>query len=322
MQAGEQRSDETPMTGQRFRVSHRTTYEYSLPMNDGYTLAIVMPRPTPLQTVERVDVDGGSGAGRARRAPSTYSATACCSWASTTSTTGSLWHAMSEVTVEPIELDGAGPAWEDVASSVAEMRGPDALDVRPFAGGVSLVSGEHETADLRALASPAFLPGRPIVEAARALCSAIHEQFDYDHAFTEVSTPLATVLTARRGVCQDFAHLAIGALRMFGLPARYVSGYVETRRSGEQRRGADASHAWCCGVGSRSRLGRLRSDQRASARRVPRDRGVGSRLRRRRPGAWRRHRPARIATTHRRRRRHPPVGSSDRTPDHRAPSSP
>ena len=151
--------------------------------------------------------------------------------------------AMSEVTVEQIELDGAGPAWEDVASSVAEMRGPDALDVRPFAGGVSLVSGEHETADLRALASPAFLRGRPILEAARALCSAIDEQFDYDHTFTEVSTPLAAVLTARRGVCQDFAHLAIGALRMFGLPARYVSGYVETG-SGESA-AADASHAWC-----------------------------------------------------------------------------
>ena len=60
------------------------------------------------------------------------------------------------------------------------------------------------------------------------MCRTIHEQFDYDHAFTEVSTPLATVLAARRGVCQDFAHLAIGALRMFGLPARYVSGYIET----------------------------------------------------------------------------------------------
>ena len=70
------------------------------------------------------------------------------------------------------------------------------------------------------------------------------QQFEYDHAFTEVSTPLAAVLAARRGVCQDFAHLAVSALRMFGLPARYVSGYIETTPPGGMR-GADASHAWC-----------------------------------------------------------------------------
>ena len=44
-------------------------------------------------------------------------------------------------------------------------------------------------------------------------------------------------------MCQDFAHLAIGALRMFGLPARYVSGYIES--TGRRRLAANASHAWC-----------------------------------------------------------------------------
>jgi len=54
-------------------------------------------------------------------------------------------------------------------------------------------------------------------------------------------------LAERRGVCQDFAHLAIGALRSLGLAARYVSGYIETDPPpGEERLiGADASHAWC-----------------------------------------------------------------------------
>ncbi len=57
------------------------------------------------------------------------------------------------------------------------------------------------------------------------------------------------VLRERRGVCQDFAHLAIGCLRSLGLPARYVSGYVRTVRAdakpGERELlGADASHAW------------------------------------------------------------------------------
>jgi len=61
-----------------------------------------------------------------------------------------------------------------------------------------------------------------------------------------VATPLAEVLAKRRGVCQDFAHLAIAGMRSLGLPARYVSGYLRTRPPAGQPRlvGADASHAW------------------------------------------------------------------------------
>src|SRR5690606_28615668 len=65
-------------------------------------------------------------------------------------------------------------------------------------------------------------------------------------ASTDITTPLATVLRERRGVCQDFAHVAVGCLRSLGLPARYVSGYLETvPPPGKERLvGADASHAW------------------------------------------------------------------------------
>ena len=52
-------------------------------------------------------------------------------------------------------------------------------------------------------------------------------------------TPVSEVMARRRGVCQDFAHLEIACLRSLGLPARYVSGHVETGP------GAGASHAWC-----------------------------------------------------------------------------
>jgi transglutaminase-like putative cysteine protease len=63
---------------------------------------------------------------------------------------------------------------------------------------------------------------------------------------TTVATPLADVLKERRGVCQDFAHLQIGCLRAMGIPARYVSGYIETLpKPGEKKLvGADATHAW------------------------------------------------------------------------------
>ena len=230
------------MNGQRLRVVHHTTYEYSQPMSDGDTLAVVTPRATPWQRVdhatitvdpdpdervERIDVFGN----RVVQLGIHHQHDRL------------IVRAESDVTVSPIQLDDAGSPWEAVASAVAGLRGLDALDVRPFAGGVPLVSDDADLTIVRDLAAPALAPGRPIVEAARELCRSIHEQFDYDHAFTEVSTPLATVLDARRGVCQDFAHLAIAALRVFGLPARYVSGYIES--TAVDNTSADASHAWC-----------------------------------------------------------------------------
>jgi transglutaminase-like putative cysteine protease len=63
---------------------------------------------------------------------------------------------------------------------------------------------------------------------------------------TDIRTPLGDVLRKRQGVCQDFAHLMIALIRCAGLPARYVSGYLETEsvRSPGGLVGATASHAW------------------------------------------------------------------------------
>lgn len=91
-----------------------------------------------------------------------------------------------------------------------------------------------------------FPPGRPFLEGALELNHRIHEDFAFDDSATSVATPLAQVLELRRGVCQDFAHLMTGCLRVLGLPARYVSGYIlTTPPPGHVRMiGADASHAW------------------------------------------------------------------------------
>lgn len=90
-------------------------------------------------------------------------------------------------------------------------------------------------ADLRRHTGPgvaAFL-----VELARA----IHEEYTYDPRATDVTTPLAEVLSHRRGVCQDFAHLMLAVCRCAGIPARYVSGYLHTEKPPE---GDGAMHAW------------------------------------------------------------------------------
>lgn len=114
-------------------------------------------------------------------------------------------------------------------------------------------------AALAAFAAPSLAPGRPVAMVAIDLMHRIFDGFRYETASTSIDTPLATVLEERRGVCQDFAHLMIGALRMHGLAARYVSGYLLTTpppgaavEEGEDAAeagapryiGADASHAW------------------------------------------------------------------------------
>jgi len=99
---------------------------------------------------------------------------------------------------------------------------------------------------ITAYARPSFAEGRPLVEAAADLMARIHQDFTYDSDATEVSTPTGEAFKARRGVCQDFAHVMISGLRGLGLPAAYVSGYLRTTPPPGRPRleGADATHAW------------------------------------------------------------------------------
>ncbi len=89
-------------------------------------------------------------------------------------------------------------------------------------------------------------PERPFGEAIEALTHSIYRDFRYKTGVTSVRTSLPELLELRAGVCQDFAHLAVGCFRAVGLPARYVSGHVETSPppGAEKLEGSDASHAW------------------------------------------------------------------------------
>jgi transglutaminase-like putative cysteine protease len=74
----------------------------------------------------------------------------------------------------------------------------------------------------------------------------VRDQFDYQKARTHVHSSLDDILKSGGGVCQDFAHLTIGLLRLAGVPARYVSGYLAPTISptGNASFGEQASHAW------------------------------------------------------------------------------
>lgn len=148
--------------------------------------------------------------------------------------------ARSVVEVTPLTLPDPTwtPAWETVCGVIHACANREALDAFEFSADSPFVT---TSSDLAAFAREAFTPDRPILEAALTLSRRIHSEFTYLPKSTTIDTPIAEVLRTRRGVCQDFAHLALGALRSIGLSGRYVSGYL---RSGANYTGSEASHAW------------------------------------------------------------------------------
>ncbi len=100
--------------------------------------------------------------------------------------------------------------------------------------------------DLDLFMKPSLTPGREIMDLVNELMTRVYHEFQYVPGATENSTPLQTVLDQKKGVCQDFAHVMIAALRRLEIPARYVSGYLETipPPGTVKLQGADASHAW------------------------------------------------------------------------------
>lgn len=98
------------------------------------------------------------------------------------------------------------------------------------------------------------LPGRQCGDIVADLGLALHREMRFDAEATTVDTPAAEAFAARHGVCQDFTHIMIIALRSLGIPSGYVSGYLRTLPPPGQERleGADAMHAWVsawCGPG-------------------------------------------------------------------------
>jgi transglutaminase-like putative cysteine protease len=227
----------------RYRVTHTTEYRYSAQVINGHTVAHLRPRQTPTQTVidsevtttpaadhavEYLDAFGNHVSYRAvEQVHDQLVVTALC-----------------EVDLTPPTELVWTPPWEEVRTIIATDGSPDGLLARMCSIESTLVT---PSADLARFASWSFLPGRAFHEAVIDLSHRIFAEFAFDPGFSDVSTPLAEVLTHRRGVCQDFAHLAIGTLRSLGLPARYVSGYIENEPAPGQPKmvGADASHAWC-----------------------------------------------------------------------------
>jgi len=100
--------------------------------------------------------------------------------------------------------------------------------------------------NIKAYALESFRKDRDIFEATHVFMERIFNDFQFLSGFSDITTPVEEIFEAKKGVCQDFAQFAISALRTIGLPAKYMSGYIETLSAPGVKTlfGADASHAW------------------------------------------------------------------------------
>jgi len=227
-----------------YRVEHTTRYVYASPVATSQHVCYLRPRELPYQHVHHhhlhIDPSPASGSRRVDAFGNHVHHFQIVRPHSTLVVTSE-----SQVDVCPrgeIDVEHS-PRWEAVARE---------LSGRP----VSMPSGVAEFAHPSAylpfseamgrFARPSFPSGEPVLKGAVALIRQMHAHFTFDSSATTVTTPLSRVLEDRRGVCQDFAHVAISCLRALGLAARYVSGYLLTDPPLGQPRliGADASHAW------------------------------------------------------------------------------
>ena len=234
-----------PVGERQLEVTHVTRYDYAVPVSPALHLAHLQPLSDPGQTLLGFELN-------IHPAPDELSAETDV-WGNVRNLFAVVAphrslsvQATSRVRLAP-RFDGlqadAGPAWESVARRLRYVARAPYEPAVEFAMPSPFVPRLEV---LREYARPSFPAGRPVAAGALHLMHRIHADFRYDGEATQVDTPLAEAFAKRHGVCQDFAHVLAGSLRMLGLPARYVSGYLLTTPAhGEPVMvGADASHAW------------------------------------------------------------------------------
>ncbi len=221
-----------------YKATHTTRYLYDAPVSQCQSEVRLTPRSLPWQTVFESTI-------RTVPEPATvderhdYFGNAVSVFGIFENHDRFSTVATSLVRVEPNPVvPNASVSWEAAQGQLAAHASAADLEALEFIFDSPFVAAAPELADY---ARPSFAPGRSLVETVADLSHRIHTEFKYAPKATTIDTPLGETLRHRRGVCQDFSHVMIGALRSMRLAARYVSGYL---RSGANYQGAEASHAW------------------------------------------------------------------------------
>jgi transglutaminase-like putative cysteine protease len=221
-----------------YQVTHSTRYNYESPVSHSLNEVRLTPRPSDTQQIRTTAI-------RVQPEPvfmhqrEDYYGNSVASFELFEKHDHLEITGESVVEVLPAAIDSPPTlSWEDARQALDSPTDWTCIEASEFVHDSLHVS---VTPQLDEYARKTFVPGRSLFEAVQELMHRIHTDFKYRPQSTSIGITLTEVMRHRRGVCQDFAHVMIGALRSQRLAARYVSGYV---RPGPKVQGAQASHAW------------------------------------------------------------------------------
>ena len=231
----------------RYKIQHITTYRYDDPVNLCYNLGCMIPRESDKQLVESYKVD---------ISPLSADYVVREDYFGNKTFFFSLQQSHEKLNINIASVIKLSPTRVDLDS-----------DIMTLSELVDWVNKPRVTYELPHLQAKEYILDSPLLKPFPALydyamisfkkeptalkgvndlMKRIFTEFEFKSGFTTVTTPLTAVFENKKGVCQDFSQMMIACLRSVGVPARYVSGYIETLPpEGEEKLfGTDASHAW------------------------------------------------------------------------------
>jgi transglutaminase-like putative cysteine protease len=229
----------------RYQVKHITKYKYAGKVSHCYNLANLLPRNTARQSCLESRIIISPQETHANKRTDYFGNNSYHFEIQTPHSELSIT-AESVIDVAEIRSDlnfDFGISYADALSFLKKVPAIEVIQAREFCLDSPMIKTSKELADY---ARPSFSLSRQLYTCVEELTRRIFQDFTYTPGFTNIATPLSEVLAHKKGVCQDFAHLQVGCLRAMGIPAKYVSGYMETLPPLGQKRlvGADATHAW------------------------------------------------------------------------------
>jgi len=232
-----------------YNIYHKTAFEYQSPVTFSHNLTRLKPKdsssqklldfsmevsPEAYETFEYLDMFGNTNDHMLIREPHLVF-----------SVVGkSKVEILPEVVDENIKkLKENSISYADALKRLSKFNKND-LEAKQYLFESDLIP--YGSVKIKEYALESFSDNRDLFEAAEEFMSRIFHDFEFLSGFSDITTPVEEIFEAKKGVCQDFAQFAISALRTIGLPAKYMSGYIETIPPDGQEKlfGTDASHAW------------------------------------------------------------------------------
>lgn len=230
------------MISRRLKIEHRTTYRYESVVRESLSSAHLTPTQCPTQRLHRCDFGIDPGPSEIHEHIDAYGNPL------------TLFRISREHEKLVVEQHLWVERWQQLAPASSPSLGGSQNLFRNALHTVDPSTWPHVNptarvsfhAEIERYARQSFSPHQPLHEFCLELMGRVFNDFHFDDEATEVDTPILEVFERRRGVCQDFSHLFLSALRCLDIPARYVSGYIETEAppGKEKLVGVDATHAW------------------------------------------------------------------------------